>query len=339
MLVSPAIPFSFSYPDFNGTSGLFVRATIYDVTSGVALSPVTANMTEIVATGCYVGTFTPVAGKDYQIIALVYTDGTYGVIDTTFAPVALNIECAPTDTSELNFNYACFDQDAARTLTAAIYDTTTGSPVFVVNTSMAHVLGGVYYGSYQGAVGHTYEVRKTTDDARAQGVDTFACFSLQAYQPAGPTPPNPGILTALMANGAIDSVLAIRDQIGAVIEPVYFVTRSWYNDAGFTTPAALTQDGYARDTELQMLPSPRLKRYYSDIALPSGGAIQKGDILLRGISRYMYSAAQLAGISTGANDERLFRVGDKIYQVIMISEKYVTWDVRLRELTNQKRYT
>jgi len=137
---------------------------------------------------------------------------------------------------------------------------------------------------------------------------------------------------------AIEPALAVRDSVGAVKGHVYLVTRSWYTDSALTTAATTTQDGYASDEEEKLLPSPRLKTYYSDVALPSGGAIQKGDIQLTGISAASYAREDLDATTVNANEERLYRVGDKMYQVIQVSEQYVTWTVRLRELTNQKRY-
>jgi hypothetical protein len=145
-----------------------------------------------------------------------------------------------------------------------------------------------------------------------------------------------GVIASLLP--AIDSILGVRDQIGAVIKPVYLVTRTWYTDVGYTTPASQIGEGYAKDVQVQMLPSPGLKNFAQDIRLREGGSVKSGDIILTSVSKNSYTEAQLDGSSALPNVEKLYLVGAKLYQVINVAEKYVTWDVQLRELTNQTRY-
>jgi len=137
-----------------------------------------------------------------------------------------------------------------------------------------------------------------------------------------------GIIDSLLP--AVDSILGVRDAIGAVIDPIYFVTRTWDGET--------MGEGAAIDTLEQMLPSPGLKDYSQSLQIKEGGAVKQGDIFLINVSRNKYSEADLDGSSSGVNVEQLYLVGDKLYQVISIKKKYVTWDVQLRELTNQRRY-
>lgn len=144
-----------------------------------------------------------------------------------------------------------------------------------------------------------------------------------------------GIIDSLMP--AVDSILGVRDAVGAVIQPVYLVTRLWFSNAARTTPATEI-GGYARDIEAQMLPSPGLKDFSQDIRIKEGGAVKSGDIILQHVSKNSYALADLDGTVSAANEEKLYRVGSKLYQVINVREDYVTWHVQLRELTNQTRY-
>lgn len=137
---------------------------------------------------------------------------------------------------------------------------------------------------------------------------------------------------------AVEPCLAIRDEIGVAKDQVFLVTRTWYTDAALTIPDTQTQNGYASDMEEQLLPSPNLKTYYADIDLPTGGSIKKGDIKLTGVSRASYRPGDVDGKTVNPNEERLFRVGGKMYQVIMVAERVVTLEIRLRLLTNQQRY-
>lgn len=137
-----------------------------------------------------------------------------------------------------------------------------------------------------------------------------------------------GIISDLLP--AIDSILGVRDDIGAVIQPVYFVTRTWSGGA--------IGEGTPTDAEVQMLPSPGLKNFSHDVRLREGGVIKAGDIILQNVSKNSYNEAELDGTSSGDGVEKLYRVGEKLYQVINVVEKYVTWDVQLRALSNQRRY-
>jgi hypothetical protein len=143
-----------------------------------------------------------------------------------------------------------------------------------------------------------------------------------------------GIIKALLPQ--IDTILSIRDQIGAIIEPVSFVTRTWYKDEAKTT-LANAPEGYFSTAFERLLPTPKIVNFSQDVRLREGGAIKAGDIVLQSISKNKFSRSELDGTSTAPNIERLYAIGDKIYQVINVTEKYVTWNVQLRELTNQER--
>ena len=137
-----------------------------------------------------------------------------------------------------------------------------------------------------------------------------------------------GIVKAMLP--AIDSILSIRDQLGAVIRPVSFLTRTWSG----TEPGS----GTATDSVVQLLPTPKIKEFSQDVRLREGGNIRAGDIILMGISRNKYTYQDLDSVTASKSVEKFFMVGDKIYQIIQVTEKYVTFDVHIRELTNQARY-
>lgn len=148
------------------------------------------------------------------------------------------------------------------------------------------------------------------------------------------TYPN-GIVKSLLPS--IDAILGVRDSIGAIIQPVYLVTRQWYTDIGLTTPAS-QPEGYAKDTVVQLLPSPGMKSFNQDVRLREGGAIKAGDIVLTGVSRNKYQQCNLDGTTPNKGVELLYMLGQTMYQVINVTQKYVTFDVQIRELTDQQRY-
>lgn len=136
----------------------------------------------------------------------------------------------------------------------------------------------------------------------------------------------------------IDAILSIRDQIGAVKKPVYLVQRSWFTDGTFTALSGEIGNGVAQDVEVQLLPSPQLVDYTQAVNIREGGSIKGGDIILKMISKSSWSEVDLDGSSSDPSIEKLYRVGARIYQVISVTEGYVTWNVQLRELSNQARY-
>lgn len=144
-----------------------------------------------------------------------------------------------------------------------------------------------------------------------------------------------GIVNALLPR--INSILGVRDSIGAIIRPVYFVTRQWYVDQALTIKNN-QPEGFAKDTTVQLLPTPMLKDFSQDIRLREGGTVKAGDIVLRGVSKASYKEADIDGTTSDTGVQKFYLVGDKLYQVINVTEKYVTWDVQIRELTNQTRY-
>ncbi len=144
-----------------------------------------------------------------------------------------------------------------------------------------------------------------------------------------------GLIASLMPN--VDAILGVRDSIGAVKQPIFFLTRTWYSDSGHTTPA-LAPEGFAKDSQVQMFPSPNIRDFSQDIRLKEGGAVKAGDIILTGISHNKFTLSNLDGTSTAPNIEQLYSVGVKIYSVISVTEDYLTWKVQLRQSSNQTRY-
>jgi hypothetical protein len=144
-----------------------------------------------------------------------------------------------------------------------------------------------------------------------------------------------GIISSLLPN--TNALLGIRDSIGATKEKVFFLQRTWYTDDTYATQSA-DISGVPKDVLTQVLPTPNIVDLSQNINLREGGVVKQGDIILKAVSKQSFTESQLDGSSTAANIENLFLVGQKVYQVINVTENYVTWKIQLRELTNQTRY-
>ena len=183
LLIHPLQSFSLNYPTADQTSSLFVRANIYDISSGSAILLGFVNMTERIA-GVYSALYTGASTKTYLAIATVYTDGTYATVDTNFAPGAEIYKSLDAPSGFMAFNYGAYDQDPTLFIAGSIYDNTLS---FVAKVSMAHVFAGVYVGVYTGMPLQTYEVVKLSysdgtytviDLNRGPGTDTIQIFTI-----------------------------------------------------------------------------------------------------------------------------------------------------------------
>jgi len=127
--------------------------------------------------------------------------------------------------------------------------------------------------------------------------------------------------------GCIDKSLGIRDDIGATIHKVYFVTRTWSGeDIG---------DGTETVVRTLMAPSPNIVDYGMDKRLRTGSNIRQGDLILTGISGNLYSYSDLHTQTQNRTIEKFYEVNSEYYEVIHIKEKFVTWEVHIRK-TNEK---
>jgi hypothetical protein len=138
-----------------------------------------------------------------------------------------------------------------------------------------------------------------------------------------------GIVGQLIAN--LDNLLSVRDDIGAAKKTVKIMTRTWDGDS--------LGEGNAVETLVQMLPSPQIVEFEHDFVLKSGGSVQQGDIMLKMVSKQGYTTQAMVDCSS--NDllvEKFYEVGGFLYQVIHVTEGYVTWNIHLRRTSDQTRY-
>jgi hypothetical protein len=135
-----------------------------------------------------------------------------------------------------------------------------------------------------------------------------------------------GIIDGLLPN--INDILGVRDDIGAALKPVYLVTRTWQG--------AEPSDGTSVDVVEQVLPSPRIVELSDAYKIREGGAVQQGDIMLKAVSKQTYpDKSVLDGSVDEQNVEKFFKVGDVLYRVINVREKFFTYEIQLRRVSKQ----
>lgn len=226
--VEAASKFSFKYPVYDQASNLFVMATIYDVTTGTPVLLGTVHMAYDNAG--YVGDY--LAGTDvaYLVVMAVY-DSSYTTLDTTRSAVADNLFAGDPGSTNLGFNYVAFDQATNLHLGANLYDITTGTPVFVNQVVMAHVMAGAYFGSATGTEGKLYSLSKivytdsgltSPDLTRGPGADVFQCFvppDVQAQIIAALNLAAPSLKSFLQNQGQIQSQLSNQKEIRSRYRP------------------------------------------------------------------------------------------------------------------------
>lgn len=180
-VVQNSVRFSFNYVDAFQSASLDVAAQIYDVSTGTPVFVDTVVM-EHTEYGVYVGAFVGEPFTTYLVISAVYTDNTYLIPDTTYAPSSDEFQCLNTTITFFAFDYTDYGQANDLLVRATVNDLTTGSPVMVDQIEMVYVTLGCYFASFTGILGHTYEVSKmvftdgtytTPDPERSAGADSL----------------------------------------------------------------------------------------------------------------------------------------------------------------------
>jgi len=85
MIVQGGVPISFNYTTYDQVTDLNIQANVYDVTGDTPELVAQIPMPHT-AFGSYLGKFTPMFNRIYQIIKIVYTDDTFETPDPTRAP-------------------------------------------------------------------------------------------------------------------------------------------------------------------------------------------------------------------------------------------------------------
>lgn len=126
----------------------------------------------------------------------------------------------------------------------------------------------------------------------------------------------------------LNSILGVRDQVGAALKPVEIVTWTWSGrEIG---------DGDKVVTKVPVTPSPRIVEFAADSRVLQGGAVKAGDIMLKMISKATFpTLVQVDGSVPSRKVEKFYDVGGVQYQVIGVTEKHLTWNVHLRRRSSQ----
>lgn len=130
--------------------------------------------------------------------------------------------------------------------------------------------------------------------------------------------------------GSMDSIFKIRDDLGAVIRRVHFVTRTW--------SSARIGDGTYEDEIVEMWPQAGIKDVSQDIRLSEGGALKAGDLLVHTVSKNRYPDRSLLDgtIPDGCkNIEKFLKIGDDLHVIVGVTESHLTWTIQARPLVSQ----
>lgn len=139
-------------------------------------------------------------------------------------------------------------------------------------------------------------------------------------------------MSSIVANlkPGLDSILGIRDEIGAALKPVFLVTRTWSGTE--------IGDGTKKETRSEVRPSPGIRQYTNDLRITEGGAVKQGDVLLKMISKQSFPTEKDVDCSVSSNTvEKFYEVDGILYRVVNVREKHLTWDVLVRRVSDQRR--
>lgn len=128
----------------------------------------------------------------------------------------------------------------------------------------------------------------------------------------------------------LDDILSIREEIGADLAKVRLITRTWTGEE--------IGDGVYSDIAEEMHPAPRVVDLSHSYRALEGGVFKQGDLVLKSISKNKYPEQSMIDCSGGSKTVRKFyEVNGQLYTVISVRERYVTWHVHVRKVSDQTR--
>lgn len=154
-LVQPSQDFNVSYAAFDQSDNLEVGFRVYNITTGTPVFVETLAGTSV-GFGVYTANYQGNAGQIFLIVGAVYTDGTYTMLVSLYGPDSECYQIIGTSVIVMAFNYTAYDADDALFIRAAVYDTSTGTPVFLQNINLVLAAIGAYIGVFTGTLGKTY---------------------------------------------------------------------------------------------------------------------------------------------------------------------------------------
>jgi hypothetical protein len=129
----------------------------------------------------------------------------------------------------------------------------------------------------------------------------------------------------------LNNILGVRDSIGAKVRDVFILTRTWGGEG--------IGVGNFTDDISQVLPSPYLVDYSHNIMVHDAGAVRGGDLIIKMISKESYpkeSDVDCRVDQSNLNVQRFYFINNMSYNVIHVKDNYVTWDVQVRKIDDEK---
>lgn len=119
-----------------------------------------------------------------------------------------------------------------------------------------------------------------------------------------------------------NDILGLRDELGAIKHHIFILERKWTEERG---------KGKFTDTKTQILPTPYLVDYSHDLRLKESGLIKQGDLILKMISKKTYKKDQIDCSVLDNKTEKYYLIENNLYEVVGITEDYVTYNVQIRK--------
>lgn len=128
--------------------------------------------------------------------------------------------------------------------------------------------------------------------------------------------------------GSLAKIIAIRDDIGANLAEVSFVTRTWTGHR--------VGDGTFTDEVTPFTSNPEIVDFSHDIRTQQNGTYASGDLILRTINRADYSEEDLRTDTGIANIEKFIKIDDHFYRTIHVRQRLLTWNVHVRRISQDE---
>lgn len=126
----------------------------------------------------------------------------------------------------------------------------------------------------------------------------------------------------------INDYLGLRDELGAIKESIFILTRTWDAEKGKGLPA---------DEKVQVLPTPQLVDLTMSYRNREAGSDKQADVMLKMISKKTYPERQCIDCSTTDESiEKWYLIDGFTYEVVSVTQDYVWWNVYLKKTVKNK---
>lgn len=123
------------------------------------------------------------------------------------------------------------------------------------------------------------------------------------------------------------AIYGLRDQIGAIKDPVYFLSRVWRTAVGVGAPV---------DNAVRITPQPYVETQALDEMVSEHGEVIGGEFMLRGLV-LTYTKAQVSLVPPNDLTEVFYFIDGDFFVTTRVVKNYLSWDVTITKAKGKQK--